>query len=175
MTISVFIRILTGTLLQVNFTGSLPLLQKEIQKIEPDFHPLTQDIVRIGVHEGEERNFNSVKEGDILGLMISIPPIVIVKLSLMTFGNGFVNYQQYAIHVYDRKRKKIVCTQLFYHNHITDRFSFHQINTIDQYKSFDFIFSSKPIWYHSMQTMLMHTEFLNSPLIIDEIVRLWEQ
>lgn len=173
MTISVFIRILTGTLLQVNFTGSLPLLQKEIQKIEPEFHPLTQDIVRIGVNEGEERNFYSVKEGDLLGLMISIPPIVIVKQSLITLGSGTVNYQQYVIYMYDRKGK-LIFSQIFYHNYVTNRLTFHQINNIDEYNAFDFIFSSKPVWYHSIEFMLHHITFLNNKMIIDEIIRLWE-
>lgn len=175
MTFPVFIKTLTGTLLEVNFKGSLPLLQKEIQTIEPEFHPLTQDIVRIGVCEGDERNFRSVKEGDLLGIMISVPPIVIVKQSLFSFGSGSVNYQRYAIQFYDRKKENILFSQLFYYNHATDRFSLHQMNEIDEYKSFDFIFSSKPVWYSSIQTMLMHTEFLNNPLVIDEIVRLWEQ
>lgn len=175
MIFPVFIKTLTGTLLEVNFRGSLPLLQKEIQTIEPEFHPLTQDIIRIGVHEGEERNFNSVKEGDLLGLMISVPPIAIIKNPLITFGNGIVKYQQYCVQVYERKGENILFSQQFYYNSATGRVTFDPINTIDEYRSFEFLFSSKPIWYNSLKTMLSQIKFLNNPLVIDEIVRLWEQ
>ena len=175
MTFPVFIKTLTGTLLEVNFKGSLPLLQKDIQSIEPEFHPLTQDIVRTDVHEGDERNFHSVKEGDLLGIFISVPPIVIVKKLLFSFGNGTLYYDRYAIQFYDRKRENIIFSQLFYHNYATNRFTFHQMNDPDEYESFNFIFSSKPIWYHSMQIMLQQIKFLNNKMLIDEIVRLWEQ
>lgn len=175
MTFPIFIKTLAGTLLEVHFRGSLPLLEKEIHTIEPEFHPVLQDLVRIGVEEGEERNFHSVKEGDLLGLVISVPRISIIKKPLITFGNGVVNYQQYCIQVYGRKGESIIYRQPFYYNYATGRMTFDPINSTDEYRSFDFLFSTKPIWYDSMKKMLSQIEFLNNPLMMDEIVRLWEE